>query len=680
MILRFLITFYLCIPYKTSRSVNFYQYFIPYKYGSASTHHNIINELLEKYNGIFKKALTELLKNGESLNDIFYGYFTPEYNQAYGGNIYFDYQFKMINPDYKIIVGLKALSKLVNLFYDIIFLKREGTDYWIYNPNRFHINIKADEKAKTPAEAEVPTPAPTSTPAPAPPQAPPQAPAPAPPPPQAPAEPSGEKELQYRHLVLTGSGSKFSILKENKKTIKREQNAYSEPDVSKGTLSEQQTDIVKQLNTFTPGGFNSTSDFKLNDDHDHHSFAYMSALMYKTGDVIETKGQNINGWKIIPIVGLTSLHLIDEDSPYLASKSDKTHFYYLKYVMCTWYKIIDNKLKIAFVWRGAESKRDFVYNSKKILENPEDSLSIFDRILKFQFNVIPRLPTYKQVLIEQLGIPKTIEDDIEYYVTGHSLGGYMALLSAVIMKMINRSYNINIVLFNPFMGNYRFKTVHSQNEAKIRTINEYLSLFEPIPNEPAKYRVYHVQDTLNNTIFQSDIASDFFQQNLQHTNWRSPGVVINIANTQNITQRSNVPYSAGELNTIDTVFRQRMWDMPIFTWASIKLGFGHFIKTMPIQRVTRQIKQSIAHAHSMGHFLGNDKYNELLHSETDLICTLTNGAIISMNGVGIGTLSIIPPLVIFQPTIIGKGGKKMNETYKKKNTKNTKNTKKKHHK
>ena len=40
---------------------------------------------------------------------------------------------------------------------------------------------------------------------------------------------------------------------------------------------------------------------------------------------------------------------------------------------------------------------------------------------------------------------------------GHSLGGYVALLSAVIMKMAYHRLDVYMFLYQPFFGNFRYK-------------------------------------------------------------------------------------------------------------------------------------------------------------------------------------------------------------------------------
>ena len=82
---------------------------------------------------------------------------------------------------------------------------------------------------------------------------------------------------------------------------------------------------------------------------------------------------------------IENLHIADEDSPYLKKDIDPNSTgYWFKYVMCVWYRYDDetNIFEFALSWRGSESKRDFVYNAKTILEN-FDSFSL---LIKFSGN------------------------------------------------------------------------------------------------------------------------------------------------------------------------------------------------------------------------------------------------------------------------------------------------------
>ena len=706
-ILRYIVSYYLCtamIDGNDHNSNTFYKYFIPlvdarkYKDPDAqplNSSHRTVMDALETdkstSGSIFKQALINLLQislvnpNSEDTNPlhyIFYGLFTPTYRTEYSEvemheKVFLDYKLSMIDHDigYKDIAdgvaksthmkAWGALANIVNAVYNIIFLNYEYDDDLAvrnkqpHHPNGFHIvvhvpaslrdvqweDLRKEVALKTQtAETQAI---------------------------QAASAAQEPKEHEYSYFQYEKDES-LIIKRTPEMKGKLQQHAVSEPLIMDHSKIKIVTHKTTQLNNF---GSNCPKDYNCN------AFAYMSALMYKPGDVIEEEGQDIDGWKLFPLNPDAGLHIKDEDSPFLKKNGSLSTDpgYNFKYVLCTFYKYdqINNNFKIAFAWRGSESKRDFVYNAKTILENPVDAISMYKRILIFQFRVVPYLANIISNLTRNNvnGLRDIIvgeeKPEVEYYVTGHSLGGYMALLSAVIMKMENSKSNIYISLFNPFMGNFRFN-LESQSPGnkkklteKAENISNFLLLFPRlITDDAGKYNVYRVVDKEYETLFQSDFASDYFSKYmydyvssngikkngiLSHEcphHWTvSFGIITEIANTHNLVYSDPDNYTR-----IDDAFTTTMNDKSV---SKIGLVISVLLRRLRgMETITKntpnEVKQSITHAHSMGHFLGEDNYNKLLKTTTDLVYSFNIGAknfTISMNGIGVGTLlKLEPPL------------------------------------
>lgn len=201
-----------------------------------------------------------------------------------------------------------------------------------------------------------------------------------------------------------------------------------------------------------------------------------------------------------------------------------------KHFMSSWFKIEnsienprDKKLKIALAWRGSDSIEDFTYGIKKIFYAPQYSLGLFERIIKFQFDYCNILVNKERIIdyVNKQHMIKLNPDytEIELYFTGHSLGGFMALLSSWILKKYNSddTIKINLVVFNPFFGNFCLKDIQYKRTKKVETneqktkekIETILKYLGDLGGEGEIKRIYKVA-CREGTYLRSDIASDLF--------------------------------------------------------------------------------------------------------------------------------------------------------------------------
>jgi len=148
--------------------------------------------------------------------------------------------------------------------------------------------------------------------------------------------------------------------------------------------------------------------------------------------------------------------------------------------------IKNNKANI-IIFRGSESKKDWLYNALFVKQNKLNGFFVYGES-RVHSGFLNQYISVEEIICEFIS-----DNDYPVYCSGHSMGSSMATLCALYLNDINNRNTILYTFASPRVGNYYFKkSIQKSNIEHYRFVNGK-DIVTMIP----KINFYHISNPIN---------------------------------------------------------------------------------------------------------------------------------------------------------------------------------------